>query len=336
MNQGQKPRPEDKRLPFIETHKVGSPQLPRDIDELEDTDSGDTTNFMHRMDEDDPRARSLIVIRGHLFGKKLDVPDDGLVIGRDEICDVVVGSARDGTSRRHARVFYEGDEMMVEDLGSTNGLLVNRLQTRRSLLVPSDLLQVGKTVFKVVGDGYEGHYHEAMYNKAVRDNLTGLLNRTNLHGVLEQEIKRAQRYGHSLSLMLLDLDHFKEVNDNHGHLAGDAVLVQVSRLLKSCLRQCDSLYRYGGEEFLAVLPETELSGARALAERIRRSVAESSYQYRDHNLRLTISIGLTTLRGEVSVAALIQQADDALYDAKRKGRDRVVMAPILRDEEDTN
>ncbi len=314
--------------PFIETHQLrDQPAHPGD-ESLEDTDSGDTTNFLHTVAEEDPNAHSLIVIRGHQFGKKLDVPKtgEGLVIGRDESCDVVIGSARDGTSRRHARVFFEGEEMMVEDLGSTNGLLVNRLHCRRNGLGPSDLLQVGKTVFKVVGDGYEGHYHDTMYAKAVRDNLTGLLNRTNLNHVLETEVRRAQRYEHPLSVLLLDLDHFKRVNDTYGHLAGDAVLVQASRLLQSCLRKCDSIYRYGGEEFLVMLPETDVEGAEALAERIRVAVAEAKFEYGCHSLDLTISVGVASLQPKLTGQGLIQRADGALYDAKRGGRDLVVVA----------
>lgn len=155
------------------------------------------------------------------------------------------------------------------------------------------------------------------------DSLTGLLNRQHLMERLEEEMDRTSRYRRPLSLMLMDLDHFKEVNDKHGHLAGDAVLVtSASRILQS-LRKSDFAGRYGGEEFCVVLPETGLDGAAGLAERLRRSLEETRHTLSDGTgLKVTCSIGVAEASCR-DVEDLIAVADAALYLAKRSGRNRV-------------
>jgi diguanylate cyclase (GGDEF)-like protein len=164
-----------------------------------------------------------------------------------------------------------------------------------------------------------------------RDPLTGVLNRRSLDEALGREIARARRHGHALSVMILDLDHFKQVNDTYGHPGGDEVLRAFARVVGSRLREEDVLYRYGGEEFLAVLPETDPQGALAAAERVVAAVAETPVPVAGTRLRVTVSVGVAALSPSVADAAeLVARADEALYAAKSGGRNRAVMASPRR------
>ena len=165
----------------------------------------------------------------------------------------------------------------------------------------------------------------AMLNQlATTDSLTGIANRRHFFDHGEREFSRAIRYGKQLSAMMLDIDHFKQVNDVYGHAAGDRVLQQLASLLLASLRQEDLLGRYGGEEFAILLPETPLSYSLAAAERLRQAVADFPFQVGDEILRITISAGVASLQdGCPTIYALLDQADQALYAAKQSGRNRV-------------
>ncbi len=156
-----------------------------------------------------------------------------------------------------------------------------------------------------------------------RDGLTGLHNRRFIEETLASEFARAQRHDHALSLIITDIDHFKRVNDEHGHLAGDEVLRRVAQRLNDGLRISDHLGRYGGEEFLVVLPETPLEGAETLCERLRQAIAEEPIPLGDGALPVSISLGISQFRpGVRNYEQLIEEADQALYRAKETGRNR--------------
>lgn len=157
------------------------------------------------------------------------------------------------------------------------------------------------------------------------DSLTGLLNRQRLMERLEKEVERSTRYGRPLSVMIMDLDHFKEVNDKHGHLAGDSVLVSTAETVTGTLRKTDFAGRYGGEEFCVVLPETGMSGAADLAERLREAVKNTEHSIDGTSLKVTCSIGVAEASSE-KAEETIAVADAALYRAKRSGRNRVERA----------
>ncbi|MBF0354030.1 MAG: diguanylate cyclase [Alphaproteobacteria bacterium] len=160
---------------------------------------------------------------------------------------------------------------------------------------------------------------------ATTDSLTGINNRRHFMEIATAETERARRYGHTLSAMMLDIDHFKKVNDTYGHAAGDDVLRAMTKICSSILRKGDALGRLGGEEFAILLPETEIKGALTLAERLRENIAQAQVQSGIDTIRFTTSIGVSQLYpGEQSVEALLSRADDALYEAKNSGRNKVM------------
>jgi len=163
---------------------------------------------------------------------------------------------------------------------------------------------------------------EEQASEARIDSLTGLANRRAFEEVLASEISRAQRFEHQLAIVLLDLDRFKEINDSFGHAAGDVMLRSVSHLLTSLARQGDTVARWGGEEFVAVLPETDLPGARRFAERLRRTIEAHPVG----EMRTSASCGIATMLPEDTVEALLGAADQALYQAKANGRNRTESA----------
>ena len=159
---------------------------------------------------------------------------------------------------------------------------------------------------------------------ATLDSLTGLLNRRTVYERLEEEIAKHRRFKTPLSCLLLDIDHFKEVNDSYGHLAGDAVLVALAENLKSHSRRYDIISRYGGEEFLIILPVTDLAAAVAVAEKLRQQIADFRVSFADTTLQVTVSIGVAQFLAAEQADDLVGRADTALYQAKRDSRNRVV------------
>ncbi|MFQ5407964.1 MAG: GGDEF domain-containing protein, partial [Anaerolineales bacterium] len=159
------------------------------------------------------------------------------------------------------------------------------------------------------------------------DSLTGLINRRHSFEIAEQEFQRARRYKRPLAVIMLDLDHFKRVNDTHGHAVGDEVLQAVAQRCRQNLREIDTLGRYGGEEFLVVMPEVELAHARQAAERLRSCVAGAPLETEIGPVALTISLGVAVLTAaHADLPPLVKAADAALYAAKEGGRNRVVVA----------
>ena len=172
---------------------------------------------------------------------------------------------------------------------------------------------------------------EALRVQATHDGLTGLLNRTSLFEMLSKELSRASREALPLSLLMLDLDHFKQINDTHGHGAGDAVLRETSLRMKTAVRGYDSVGRYGGEEFLIVLPGCDCESACTQAERVRESIAGEAYHVGSQHLLVTCSIGVASraFPSEADADGLVREADLALYRAKNGGRNQVARTPLM-------
>ncbi|WP_373279514.1 GGDEF domain-containing protein [Chitiniphilus eburneus] len=159
-----------------------------------------------------------------------------------------------------------------------------------------------------------------------QDPLTGTLNRQGLDHLLALEVKRAQRGGGKFSVVLFDLDDFKQINDRFGHLVGDQVLVHIANLARAVLRETDFLVRYGGEEFLLLLPETDLHGASYVADRLRLVASKTPFMHHNRRVEISFSSGIAELHDDENGRALVLRADEALYRAKHTGRGRVEIA----------
>lgn len=269
---------------------------------------------------------ALVVIFGDDLGRKFDLVTEATVIGRSPKNDIRLD--QESVSRFHAKLMADGQKMTVEDLGSTNGTIVNsRVVKGRVRLRNGDLIKVGRTIFKfIASNNIEAAYHDAIYRMTTMDGLTEVFNRRYFEDALERELARARRYERPLSLVLVDLDHFKTINDEFGHLAGDAVLKEVALTMRSRTRREDVLARYGGEEFALLLPEVDHHGAAQLAEKARKLVERLCVAYQDKELRVTLSAGVATASKKKEEGVdLIRRADEKLYQAKIAGRNRVML-----------
>lgn len=271
------------------------------------------------------RRPSLVVIRGERLGIRLALSAGPLLIGRGHHCDFRI--AERSVSREHCRIVALDGAFWAEDLGSTNSSFVNDQRIDRCRLNDGDQLRIGKTVLKFLDAGNpEADFLAELHDHAVRDGLTGLYNRRHATAVLADEFRRSQRVtGAGLVLAILDIDWFKQINDQIGHLAGDGVLIQLAKLLGGALRSGDTLARIGGEEFALIMPDTTLIEAHKACDRLRQLVAEHEFRTEDGlRIDVTVSIGLAEARAETAdFQQLMGEADRHLYDAKTAGRNSV-------------
>jgi diguanylate cyclase (GGDEF)-like protein len=258
-----------------------------------------------------------------LLGKRFVLDRNPLRVGRGADNHIVLEG--DSVSRRHAHFERRSNAWYVVDDGSTNGTYVNEEQiAREALLANSDRIKVGPTILKFLsGADAEAKYHEEIYRMTIVDGLTQIHNKRYLYEALEREVIRARRHERALSVMMFDIDYFKRINDQFGHLAGDYVLRELARIVQDRIRRDEVFARYGGEEFAIVLPETPLEGAVSLAENLRSRVAEHPFSFQGERIAVTISIGCAPLTDDKTATDLIQRADEKLYEAKRSGRNRV-------------
>jgi diguanylate cyclase (GGDEF)-like protein len=259
------------------------------------------------------------------IGRRMALVKPSYVVGRENDVDLVI--PRSSVSRNHSRLTIDDDSgWWVQDLGSTNGTFVNEERIVSRLLSDGDQVRFGDVIYKFLsGTNIESAYHEEIYRMTILDGLTGIHNKRYFLEFLEREIARCARYRRPLSLLMFDIDHFKAINDQHGHLTGDFVLREMSRRLLGRIRREELLARYGGEEFAAVLPETDNNGARIFGEQIRRMVADEPFEYEGDKFVVTVSVGVSTLEGQdMDAMSFIKLADDNLYRAKREGRNRVI------------
>ncbi len=259
------------------------------------------------------------------MGTRYTLGDTPLILGRGSDCDIRINDY--SVSRRHARIQPVADGFMAVDLQSTNGTYVNDVTASMYKLKDGDYLRIGNCIYRfLIGGNVEAEYHEEIYRLTIIDALTDIHNKRYLLEFLDRELARSARYKRPLSLVMFDLDHFKAINDELGHLGGDFTLRELTARLKSSIRKEELFARYGGEEFAVVLPETTQDGAVYLSERIRKLVETQPFTYEDKTYHITISLGVTTTTGEegLTPSDLIRRADEKLFQAKNEGRNRVV------------
>ncbi len=289
---------------------------------------------------------ALLVQRGPTVGDWFLFPEEAeaIEVGRGEIANFQVKDA--SVSRCHARftcIRVEGAplEVRVEDLGSTNGTRVGGEMLEGPVkIVDGDLIRIGDVVLRFrLMDHADIAFQEDISRQvrnARKDTLTGLYSRRYMDEQLPGLMKAHRRNRQALSLLIIDLDHFKAINDNHGHLVGDEVLWRVAEAVRATVRTADSAVRYGGEEFCVILPGTDAPEAAHVGERVRRSISRLNLDSLSPGLRVTASVGVATLEEDEELHEWLQRADLALYAAKHGGRNQVHIAPSSPDSSEGN
>jgi diguanylate cyclase (GGDEF)-like protein len=276
-----------------------------------------------------PDRAHLIVLAGESLGQMFRVERSEMVIGR--AADAAIRLQDDGVSRHHARIVEVQGELCVEDLQSANGTLLNGHRIRSAVLRDGDKIQMGSTTILkfTYADELEQNFQQKMYDAALHDGLTKAFNQRHFLDRLPIEVSFAKRHGTPLSLLMFDVDHFKQVNDNFGHPAGDYVLATLAHIVRRTLRAEDLFARYGGEEFAVLCRGATADNALKLAERLRAKVETFVFEDHGQRIRVTISVGVATWFDQPdSTTQLIADADAALYKAKARGRNRVVVRAV--------
>jgi diguanylate cyclase (GGDEF)-like protein len=259
-------------------------------------------------------------------GKMFKLEEGETTVGRSHKAKIHLDD--DSISRLHIKISLETAAVAVEDLGSSNGTLVNGERITKRSLQDGDKIRLGETTILkfTFHDRLDEKFQQKMYDAALRDALTRAYNKKYFLQQLALEFSYARRHGTPLTLIIFDLDHFKNVNDTYGHVAGDHVLIELANLTHRMLRAEDVFARYGGEEFVIILRGIPLHGAGTLAERLRASVESSSFVFEGQRMPVTISIGVAAFNPELAEAvSLVEAADAALYEAKRSGRNKVLL-----------
>ncbi len=270
----------------------------------------------------------LVVLAGASVGEMYKIEGDKTVIGRGQRAQIRL--LDDGISREHAQLVIINDRVVLQDLGSTNGTYCNGLKVEANKeLVDGDKILVGSTTILkfTYHDNLDEIFQKQMYESALRDGLTKAFNKKYFTDRLESEFTFAIRHVAPLTLVLFDIDHFKKVNDTHGHQAGDHVLSEISALLTGALRAEDVFARYGGEEFAVICRGSDVTQGQIVAERMRKAVEVNKFVFEGTHIPVTISVGVAGLpdANVKDAAELVSLADQSLYKSKHAGRNRVTV-----------
>ena len=275
---------------------------------------------------------TLTFLSGPSIGKEIPILHRQVTIGRGYDCDIVVSDP--AVSRRHLqissrKIIQKGKgsklKVVLKDLDSKNGTLVNYSHHKKVVLRPGDKIILGRVVLKYEHrDLAEQRFFDEIYRLATVDSLTSLFNKATITRILKEEIAGSIRNGNWVSVVMIDIDRFKSLNDIYGHLKGDRVLQSVAETIQSTVRRRDKVGRFGGDEFLIVLPETGERGAVRLAERIRKRLESGAWADLGLCDCVTASLGVSSKRVmDIDPAELLENADAALFRSKSLGRNRI-------------
>lgn len=282
------------------------------------------------------RRPALVFLRGELIAAPIPLEREEVILGRALEADVRVNDAR--ASRMHARITTEKDaatgetRYRISDLGSTNGTLVNGQPVKDAYLQDGDKVTVGEHLLRFeLLDDIDREFQRHIHRLLAHDELTGLLTSKSFFSELRREAARAESEGRPFCVLMMDLDHFKVVNDQHGHLVGSQTLEEVGAVIMRALRAGDVAARFGGEEFAAFLLNADCAQGLTAAERVRTAIEEHIFSATrrgsadiERPLRITISIGVAAFPDDArEPIELVELADTALYRAKNTGRNRV-------------
>lgn len=267
----------------------------------------------------------LIIVQGKDIGKLYHLAADELVAGRSSDCELWI---EDNTiSRKHFKIKRQGKDYQIQDLNSTNGTYLNNRRIKSEMLTPGDKIQISKDTIMQFDffDEDRKISEQKRYEMGVKDPVTNTFNKSYFLQRISDEFSFSMRQNLPLSILMFDIDFFKMINDNYGHLAGDKVLQNMGQAVSEMIRNDDVFCRYGGEEFVIVMRNTDCQAAVNLAERIRRKIEEAEVHYEGQVIKCTISIGVSTAidKNFRDYASLISEADKFLYQSKGNGRNRV-------------
>ncbi len=279
-----------------------------------------------RIEHHEAKDRHLLVrVKGAGLGQVTRLGDKPCYVGRGSEAGLYVSDS--GVSRKHAMLIPDGETYVLIDTESANGTFVAGQRVSRHVLRDGDVVQFASTAsFRyTLTDASQEALLRQLFEASVTDALTGAFNRDHFDTQLAAELSYARRHKTELSLVMFDVDFFKKVNDTYGHPAGDQVLVRIARTVASMVRTEDVFARYGGEEFALILRGVNVTGAAALAERLRGAVQALTIPSDRGPIRVTISAGCAAVSGgaEISAEELVGAADKRLYAAKHGGRNRV-------------
>lgn len=302
------------------------------MSDQDENDSGERTVIVTtKIDTKDVKPHIepyLIQISGRQTGQQVNLSNRNVKIGRDpDTCEVAVDDPH--VSRQHAEIVWQDGKATIRDLGSTNGIVINGLKIKEQILEDNDKILIGtRLYFKFCyQDSHELNYQQTLFNAANIDTLTGLYSRKFFQDILSKEFSFSKRNRQPLSLLMIDIDHFKKINDTHGHLGGDEVLKKIGAIFKTGLRMENIASRFGGEEFAIILRHVHADLALQIGERLRKTVEAEQILFKEVRIPVTISIGIATLDGDNFETGedLVQSADELLYEAKETGRNKTVL-----------
>ena len=330
------PKPEQTTPTSVTRPEMPAVRLPQSLLQapvriVDDRDEQDRPTMVSAAPGTDANRDRILLLRldGIEAGSLITLSQSSCSLGRHTSNDVQLTEA--GVSRFHARISWVGNAHAVEDLASSNGTFVRGKRIVREVLMDGDLVQIGPNAcFRyTVADLLHERLLRQLYESSTRDALSGVWNRRHFEDCLRSELAYAKRHGTDLGVLLLDIDHFKRVNDTLGHAAGDAVIRHIAQTALLQLRAEDLLARYGGEEFIVVMRSTSGENAARAAERIRAAIESTPCWFEGRQIRATISIGCGSLSEctEASGPHLVGLVDERLYGAKHRGRNRVVGPP---------
>jgi diguanylate cyclase (GGDEF)-like protein len=301
----------------------------RDISEKTSVIASDT--FKGRLSAADSAPPVVVVLIGPpgYVGKQYPIGSNDIVIGRSVETQVYIDDK--SLSRSHAKFAVVGSEVSIIDLGSTNKTIVNG--NALPPLAPcrlknNDQIKTGNVIFKFLEKGnIEALTNQTMYEKANRDALTGAASKGSLLEMGPEAVKRAELLNEEMSIIVFDIDHFKKINDNFGHPAGDFVLKELSQIVANKLiRANDYFARYGGEEFVLILAGANAKMVAEIAERVRATMEAHAFVYEGKQIPLTVSLGVVTKTPtDTSWKDIFDRADKAMYASKQAGRNRVTI-----------
>ncbi len=277
---------------------------------------------------------SFVQYNGAATGKRYLLEKPEILLGRAVSSDIMLND--NSVSRTHAHIFNNETGVFIEDKGSANGTYINEQKiTGKQKLADQDMIRLGTVLLKFFSaDNVDGFIQDKIYQLATIDAGTQIFNKQYLQDTLESEFRKAKRANVNLTVLVFDLDHFKKVNDTYGHNAGDQVLRDLAKVVKGCIRKEDILARFGGEEFVVVLPNTSDQQSIKVAENIRNKCQSFSHSidYMSNGTKMhaehtqTISVGIAGLKPEMnSPKELLELADQKLYQSKKDGRNRVTI-----------